>query len=100
MAEYDIYDPDSNELTGFERSGKSLGLVSKIQGWVSPQLGIRFELMSESLEIYRPDGERFLTYVELGEQLAAERELRQADRQRIQTLEEKLRELGINPDSL
>ncbi|MEO0374180.1 MAG: Uma2 family endonuclease [Cyanobacteria bacterium P01_A01_bin.17] len=100
VAEYYIYDPDSNELTGFERSGKSLQLVSEMPGWVSPRLGIRFELTMDTLEIYRPDGERFLTYVELGEQLATERELRQADQQRIQALEEKLRELGINPKSL
>ncbi|MEM9978187.1 MAG: hypothetical protein AAF808_11215 [Cyanobacteria bacterium P01_D01_bin.2] len=65
MAEYYIYDPDSNELKGFERSGKSLQLVSEMPGWVSPQLGIRFELTTDTLEIYRPDGERFLTYFDL-----------------------------------
>ncbi|MBX2863532.1 MAG: hypothetical protein KTR27_08245, partial [Leptolyngbyaceae cyanobacterium MAG.088] len=59
-----------------------------------------FEPTENTLEMYRPDGERFLTYVELGEQLTAERELRQADQQRIQALEEKLRELGVNPESL
>ena len=100
VAEYYIYDPDSNELTGFERSAKSLQLVSEVHNWVSPQLGIRFELTADTLEIYRPDGERFLTQVELGEQLATERELRQVDQRRIQALEEKLRELGINPESL
>ena len=100
VEEYYIYDPDDNQLTGFERSAKALHLVSEMQGWVSPALGIRFELTEKTLEIYRPDGERFLTYVELGKQLTAERELRQADQQRIQTLEEKLRELGVNPESL
>ena len=100
VTEYYIYDPDSNELTGFERSGKSLQLVSEMLGWVSPRLNIRFELTTDTLEIYRPDGERFLTYVELGEQLAAERELRQAGQLRIQSLEEKLRKLGVNPESL
>ncbi len=114
VEEYYIYDPDDNELTGFERSAKALHLVGEMQGWVSPALGIRFELTDETLEIYRPDGERFLTYVELGElleaerklgqadqqQLEAERELRQAGQQRIQALEEKLRELGVNPESL
>lgn len=100
VEEYYIYDPDDNELTGFERSAKSLQLVSEMQGWVSPRLNIRFEPTENTLEMYRPDGERFLTYVELGEQLTAERELRQADQQRIQALEEKLRELGVNPESL
>ncbi|MEM7063022.1 MAG: Uma2 family endonuclease [Cyanobacteria bacterium P01_B01_bin.77] len=100
VKEYYIYDPDDNELTGFERSAKALHLVSEMQGWVSPTLGIRFELTPETLEIYRPDGEQFLTYVELSELLETERKLRQADQQRIQALEEKLRELGINPESL
>ncbi|MEO0870014.1 MAG: Uma2 family endonuclease, partial [Cyanobacteria bacterium J06642_11] len=100
VEEYYIYDPDDNELTGFERSGTALQLIGEMHGWTSPRLTIRFELTEDMLEIYRPDGERFLTYVELGEQLATERELRQADQQRIQDLEEKLRELGINPESL
>ncbi len=90
MEEYYIYDPDDNELTGFERSVKALHLVSEMQGWVSPRLGIRFKLTDETLEIYRPDGERFLTYVELGEQLAAERKLRQVDQQRIRAVRGKI----------
>ncbi|NEZ67351.1 Uma2 family endonuclease [Leptolyngbyaceae cyanobacterium CCMR0082] len=100
VEEYYIYNPDDNELTGLQRSGKALQLVSDMRGWISPALGIRFELTEETLEIYRPDGERFLTYVELGELLEAERKLRQADQQRIQALEEQLRELGVNPESL
>ena len=71
-----------------------------MRGWISPALGVRFELMPETLEIYRPDGEKFLTYVELGERLAAERKLRQSEQRRIQALEEKLRELGVNPELL
>ncbi|MEO0353107.1 MAG: Uma2 family endonuclease [Cyanobacteria bacterium P01_A01_bin.15] len=50
VTEYYIYDPDSNELTGFERSGKSLQLVSEMPGWVSPRLNIRFELTTDTLE--------------------------------------------------
>ena len=83
-----------------QRSNKSLQLISDIQNWVSPLLGIRFQLTADILEIYRSDGERFLTYIELGEQLAAERAQRAQDQQRIQTLEAKLRELGINPKYL
>ncbi|MEM6255509.1 MAG: Uma2 family endonuclease [Cyanobacteria bacterium P01_D01_bin.156] len=100
VEEYYIYDPDDNELIGFERSATALQLIGEMHGWISPRLTIRFELTEDTLEIYRPDGERFLTYVELGEQLATERELRQADQQRIQALEKKLKELGVNPESL
>ena len=90
VAEYYIYDPDSHQLTGLERSGQSLQLIGEMDGWISPRLKIRFQLTEEALEIYRPDGEKFLTFVELGEQLATER-------QRVQVLEAKLRELGVDP---
>jgi Uma2 family endonuclease len=89
VEEYYIYDPDDNELNGFQRVDKSLQLVGEMAGWVSPRLGIRFELEAETLQIYRPDGEQFLTFVELSEQLNAERE-------RVQSLEAKLRELGVD----
>ena len=93
VEEYYIYDPDSHQLTGLQRLGQSLQLIGEMAGWVSPRLEIRFQLTEEALEIYRPDGEKFLTFVELGEQLTAER-------QRVQALEAKLRELGIDPDGV
>jgi Uma2 family endonuclease len=93
VEEYYIYDPDSEALTGLQRSGQSLQLINEMTGWVSPRLGIRFQLGEDGLEIYRPDGEPFLTFVALGEQLVAER-------QRIQALEAKLRELGVDPDKV
>ena len=85
-----------------------------MSGWVSPRLGVRFELVEIELELYRPDGEKFATYVELAalrEQEAALREQeRQAkeqaqqqleqERERSQRLAQKLRELNINPDEL
>lgn len=100
VEEYYIYNPDTLELTGLTRTAESLTLLDDMAGWVSPRLGIRFELTPSGLELYRPDGERFLTYVELGEQLAAERSQRQAGEQRIQALEAKLRSLGIDPESV
>lgn len=100
VEEYYIYNPDTLELTGLTRSAGALTLLDTMEGWVSPRLKIRFQLTEVGLEIYRPDGERFLTYVELGEQLTAERRGRQRDQLRIETLEMKLRELGIDPESL
>ncbi len=43
-------------------------MIEEIAGWVSPQLGIHFELSEGELVIYRPDGEQFATYVELVQQ--------------------------------
>jgi len=82
------------------RSADTLTLLDTMNSWVSPRLGIRFELTDDGLALYRPDGERFLTYVELGDLLESARAERQQDQQRIQTLETKLRELGIDPESV
>ncbi|NBD33338.1 MAG: hypothetical protein GVY17_10310 [Cyanobacteria bacterium] len=56
-------------------------------------LGIQFVWSEESLEIYRPDGNKFLTSVEFAQHL--EQEQQRADR-----LANKLRELGLNPDEI
>jgi Uma2 family endonuclease len=93
VEEYSIYDPDDQELAGFQRVGKSLQLISEMADWVSLRLRILFQLGADGLEIYRTDGEHSLTFVALGEQLVAER-------QRIQVLEAKLRELGVDPDGV
>ena len=55
--------------------------ISEINGWVSPLLEIKFQLTENTLEIYRPDGRKFLTPVELDqlrEQERQEKELAQA----------------------
>lgn len=110
VQEYYIYDPDTIELTGLLRSGEWLEPIEEMNGWVSPLLNIRFEITENNLEIYRPDGQRFLTPVEL-EQLTeqerqrANREKQRADeaiaqldreQQQYQALLAKLQERGIN----
>ncbi len=121
VEEYYIYDPDGIELAGLIRSGDWLERIENINGWVSPRLGIRFELTENTLEIYRPDGQRFLTFLELDrlreqERLAKEIAIAEAEQQRqcaeeaiaqleqeqqrYQALLEQLRQRGINPEQL
>jgi virulence-associated protein VagC len=107
VEEYYIYDPDTVELTGWLRSGNWLEEIEQINGWVSPRLGIRFELKEDTLEIYRHDNQRFLTPVELDrlrqqERQRAEEALAQLEqeRQRYQALIERLRERGIDPEQV
>ena len=102
-----IYDPEGAQLSGYLRSGEELREIEPIAGWVSPRLGVRFELSSEGLELYRPDGQKFATYVELDRQreLAEQRAEQEAQRaeqeaQRAERLAAKLQELGIDPDML
>ena len=56
--------------------------------WVSPRLGIRFELTAETLRVYYPDGRRFLSTVELAERA----ELAEKENDRLRAL---LAEAGI-----
>jgi Uma2 family endonuclease len=114
VEEYYVYDPDEVDLIGWLRSGEYFEIIDEMNGWVSPRLGIRFQLTSDNLEIFSPTGERFLTYVELAqlmeqERQHAEQERQRADealsqleqeRQRYQALEALLRERGIDPEQL
>lgn len=107
VEEYYLYDPQDNELSGWQRIEGLLEVIDPMPGWVSPRLGVRFELGENGLEIYRPDGQKFLSYSELEEQreLAQQRAQQQAKRaqqqaQRAERLAAKLRELNIDPDSI
>ncbi len=87
VEEYYLFDPDRQELTGWRRVGERLEEIQEINGWVSPRLGIRFDLSSGELQIFGSDGRRFLSYQELAaqrerEQQEAERQRQEAERQR------------------
>ena len=69
VEEYYIYNPDTNDLAGFQRQNGALTVIEEVSHWVSPRLGIRFELTAETLVVYTPDGQRFLSTVELAEQI-------------------------------
>jgi Uma2 family endonuclease len=108
VEEYYIYDPDTNALTGWERENGYLTEILVIQDWISPRLGIKFDLREDSeLQIYRPNGEPFLSFEQVSQSLETiaktlsetEQELAlQANRN--QKLAAKLRELGIDPDTV
>ncbi len=115
VEEYYIYDPDRIDLTGWIRAGERLESISQgegyandeLEGWVSPRLGIRFDLQPDGLVIYRPDGEKFLGFIQLDEQRRiAEEQRRIAEAQRFiaeekaSRLAAKLRELGVDPDTI
>lgn len=107
VEEYYLYDPDTGELTGWLRSGNELEDIEQMAGWVSLRLGIKFELFDGNLKIYRPDGQPFLTYLELEQQRKqaevraeqAEARAEQAESQ-LRTLRALLQERGINPEQL
>lgn len=100
VEEYYLYNPDNNDLTGWLRSDDELNEIDSMGGWVSSRLGVRFEISSGELEIYRPDGEKFLFYVELERRREKEKEGKELAQQRAEKLAAKLREMGINPDEV
>ncbi|NEO57970.1 MAG: Uma2 family endonuclease [Okeania sp. SIO3B5] len=121
VEEYYIYDPDKIDFTGLIRvddpaspGSDRLETIEKIDGWVSPRLNIRFQITENTLEIYRPDGRKFLTSIELErlreqEYQRAEQEKQRAEQEKQRAEQEKqradrlaaiLRERGIDPDKL
>jgi hypothetical protein len=104
--EYYLYDPDTIRLSGWRRVGDSLQEIPKLDGWISPTLGIRFDLSGSELRIFGPDGRRFLSYPDLGSEndqlaekltkTASERDQIAAERDRLAA---RLRALGVDPSS-
>ena len=98
--EYYLYDPDRNELSGWLRQEGFLDLIEQMADWVSPQLQIRFDLSEDELQIFRPDGQRFLSYVEIAQQAETERQRAEEAEERANRLAERLREMGIDPEQV
>ncbi len=98
--EYYIYDPDKNELSGWVRREGFLDVIESMADWISPQLQIKFDLSAEELQIFRPDGQRFLSYVEIAQRAEEERQRAEAAEAKINRLAEKLREMGIDPEQV
>jgi hypothetical protein len=68
--------------------------------WISPMLGVRFEMFADGLALFYPTGEPFNdpdTILEDRDQLAQERDQLAQERDRAFA---KLRELGFNPSDL
>lgn len=98
--EYYVYDPDANLLEGWLRDGNRFVEISEPNGFVSPRLGIRFDTSGSELVIYKPNGERFLTFVELAQHAITEKARAEAALAANAKYLAKLRELGIDPDTL
>lgn len=119
--EYYVIDPDRHQFDVWHRVGRKLREVPVDGTLVSPRLGIRFnwtpgdDLTPPTDVVLRhPDGREFLTYLELGEERdRTERERERIERERDRIEQElaamkeradvfaaKLRELGLDPDTI
>ncbi len=119
--EYYEFDPEAGTWLGFILNPDT-GLpdqVTNMGGFVSPRLGMQFEFRPLELLVYRPDGNRFLSFQELNdkvevERARAEREAQRAEQERQRAEQERqraelekqekdrframLRSAGLDPD--
>ena len=92
VEEYYVYDPQKNNLTGWVRSEDWLDVIDEMNGWVSPRLGIRFELSSDTFVLYRPDGQPFADYIQVQQELDMVSEQLQQERQAKEMVSEQLQQ--------
>ena len=99
--------PFEGHAHGYLRHQGTLQRLPTLDGHVSPCSGVRFALSEGGVRLFRPDGSPFQRYDEIERQVdQAQREQREAQREqreaqrRAEQLAAKLRELGIDPDSI
>jgi Uma2 family endonuclease len=121
VEEFYVYNPDTGDFQVYTRQNDTLRLSNEVLPYISPLLGIRFEVHHKELEIFYPNRERFLSVTQLYKELDAERqkvyeekykfeiekqradaEKQRADteKQRAERLAAQLRALGIKPDEV
>ncbi|GBE74921.1 hypothetical protein IQ232_20970 [Microcystis aeruginosa LEGE 11464] len=86
---YYLYDPVRNHLSDWQARKSNLEIIEVMDNWFSPLLS------AEDCQICQPDGEVFLTFVELGKKLKQVQKRAETAEQRGQMLEAKLRALGL-----
>lgn len=106
VAEFYSWDQTKQHFAAFVRRGDALEPVGAADGFTSPILGVRFEVVNGVLRIFRPDGTPFRTLAEMEAErdaAAAERDAAAAERDALaakaEALAAKLRALGLDPDA-
>lgn len=107
VEEYYLYDPERFDLTVLLRRGDRLTVQETVNGFVSPRLGIRFEVEAgREMRVFHPDGAPFASFVEIAAAREAERHARvqaeqerDTERERAERLAARLRALGLDPES-
>jgi Uma2 family endonuclease len=99
VEEYYIYDPELRDCSGWLRAGTVLQEIPAIKGWVSPRLGVRFDIDADGLRLYRANGEPLLSYAELVVQRDAAERRAEQERERAELLAAQLRAAGLEPEA-
>ena len=94
VEEYYEYDPLKKQFYGCFRDGGFFRRIPRSGSWTSPLLKVRFE-MRPDLQLFRPDGTRFLSYLELEEDRDRERQRAEQAESELQEALNLLKEKGI-----
>jgi Uma2 family endonuclease len=81
VEEYYLYDPDTNRLRIYVRGQAALTRRYQVDGFISPRLGICFDLSGEELVVRYPDGRPFTSLVD--ERQRADAEQRRAEAEQL-----------------
>jgi Uma2 family endonuclease len=66
--EADFYGPKVSDLGGWTRANGEWQAIPQIDGWVSPRLQLKFELVNADLRLYEPGGKDLASYFGFMEQ--------------------------------
>ncbi|BBC23359.1 Uma2 family endonuclease [Pseudanabaena sp. ABRG5-3] len=69
VEEYYLYDPETNLLDVWIRTSEGLEPIAQSDNWISPRLGVRFDTSTGRLQLYKPDGTKFYSYIEVNQLL-------------------------------
>jgi Uma2 family endonuclease len=107
VEEFHLVDPETGHADVWVREGGQFFEVQHLASFVSPRLGIRYEPAGDAISLIGPDGNRFLTRLQLGQALEVERHRAEQEKARAEQekaraekLAARLRELGLDPDAV
>ncbi|MFO0965491.1 MAG: Uma2 family endonuclease [Gemmataceae bacterium] len=103
VEEYYIYDPDAGELLGYLRRDGRLEEIPAMQGWVSPRLNCKFEVVDGELVMTRPEGRKFVEPAQRVREVERENDEIRREKEKtakaVERLREQLRKLGAEPEA-
>ncbi len=111
---YIIYPETPASVKIWRRAGENLIVVPDVASWVSPRTGIRLEVREGEVAVFGPNGKVFDDPIQMAsardramnlaqnyeKALDSVNQSRDAEYERAEKLAAKLRELGIDPDSI
>ncbi|NJM09115.1 Uma2 family endonuclease, partial [Candidatus Gracilibacteria bacterium] len=65
VEEYYIFDPDRPSLHGYIFNGSELEEIDDMDGWISPRMRVLFRFDGVDLTLFKPNNERFASFVEI-----------------------------------